>query len=274
MLYEPVKDRLIGLAKRSQLLRRVYYVMLNVVFLRSWYVRRTIRRLLTSKGGDAVAVLDAGTGLGQFACYTASRFPAARVHAVDLNQNYLDYARKFIAGTNCADRVTFGIEDLTRLTTSGPYDLVLSVDVMEHIEEDVEVFRHFYRVLKPGGHVVINTPSDLGGSDVQGSEDESFIGEHVRDGYSRDDLSAKLESAGLAVEDVIYTYGTPGSIAWRLLIKIPMRLISMSWLLVVLVIPYFLLVLPLGILLNALDTARRNDHGTGILAIASRPADA
>ena len=65
---------------------------------------------------------------------------------------------------------------------------LLSVDVMEHIEEDVEVFRHFHRVLKPGGHVVINTPSDLGGSDVQDSEDESFIGEHVRDGYSRDDL--------------------------------------------------------------------------------------
>ncbi len=274
MLYEPVKDRLIGLAKRSQLLRRVYYVMLNVVFLRSWYVRRTIRRLLTSKGGDSVAVLDAGTGLGQFAYYTASRFPGASVHAVDLNQNYLDYARKFIAGTSCAERVTFGIEDLTRLTTSGPYDLVLSVDVMEHIEEDVEVFRHFHRVLKPGGHVVINTPSDLGGSDVQDSEDESFIGEHVRDGYSRDDLSTKLESVGLTVEDVIYTYGTPGSIAWRLLIKIPMRLISMSWLLVVLVVPYFLLALPLGILLNALDTARRNDHGTGILAIASRPADA
>ncbi len=270
MLYEPVKDRLIRLAKRSQLLRRFYYVMLNAVFLRSWYVRRTIREILSKYGDEAVRVLDAGTGLGQFACYAASRSNSVRVHAVDINEEYLDYARRFIGRTGFAPRVTFGIEDLTKLTTAGPYDLVLSVDVMEHIEDDVEVFRHFARVLRAGGHVVINTPSDLGGSDVQAAGDESFIGEHVRDGYGREELSSKLESAGFGVEQVTYTYGRWGSLAWRLLVKIPMQLFSVSPILLVVVVPYFVLVLPFGLFLNALDTRTDNESGTGILVVARK----
>jgi 2-polyprenyl-3-methyl-5-hydroxy-6-metoxy-1,4-benzoquinol methylase len=270
MLYEPVKDRLIRLAKRSQLLRRFYYVMLNAVFLRSWYVRRTIRAIIAQHGGEPVRVLDAGTGLGQFAFYIASLSGSVRVHAVDINEEYLEYARRFISKTRCAPRVTYGVEDLTDLKTAGPYDVILSVDVMEHIEQDVEVFRQFARVLRTGGRVVINTPSDLGGSDVQEAGDESFIGEHVRDGYGREELSSKLESAGFEIERVTYTYGRWGSLAWRLLIKIPMQLIAVSPILLVAVVPYFLLVLPVGLLLNALDTATDNDSGTGILVVARK----
>jgi 2-polyprenyl-3-methyl-5-hydroxy-6-metoxy-1,4-benzoquinol methylase len=33
-----------------------------------------------------------------------------------------------------------------------------SVDVMEHIEEDVEVFKNFYQSLKDGGVLLISTP--------------------------------------------------------------------------------------------------------------------
>lgn len=270
MLYEPVKDILIGLAGRSQLLRRLYYVMLNVVFLRSWYVRRTIRGLLSESVAESTRVLDAGTGLGQFAYYAASRNSNVRVHAVDLNDRYLEYARRFISRTRCAPRVTYGVEDLTRLKTAGPYDLILSVDVMEHIEDDVGVFRHFARVLRPGGHLVVNTPSDLGGSDVRKAGEESFIGEHVRDGYSQEELSTKLQSVGLQVTAADYTYGKAGALAWRLLIKIPMQLISASRLLAVIAVPYFLLVLPAGIVLNAIDMHTTNETGTGILVVARK----
>ena len=53
--------------------------------------------------------------------------------------------------------------------------------------------------LRPGGYVIVNTPSDLGGSDVSGEGDESFIGEHVRDGYNRAELEAKLVRAGFEI---------------------------------------------------------------------------
>ena len=46
------------------------------------------------------------------------------------------------------------------------YNIILSVDVMEHIEEDVLVFQNFYKSLKNNGVLLISTPSDKGGSDV------------------------------------------------------------------------------------------------------------
>ena len=65
---------------------------------------------------------------------------------------------------------------LSRPTTSGTkfansFDLALSVDVMEHIVEDVEVFRNIHTSLKDGGMLLISTPSDQGGSDVHDDAD-------------------------------------------------------------------------------------------------------
>ena len=79
--------------------------------------------------------------------------------------------------------------DLTTLADKNTYNIILSVDVMEHIEEDVKVFRNFYNSLQENGILLISTPSDKGGSDVHSDEEESFIDEHVRDGYSIQDIS-------------------------------------------------------------------------------------
>ena len=37
---------------------------------------------------------------------------------------------------------------------------------MEHIEEDVQVFKNFHQSLSEKGVLLISTPSDQGGSDV------------------------------------------------------------------------------------------------------------
>jgi len=142
---------------------------------------------------------------------------------------------------------------------------------MEHIAEDEAVFAHFERVLRPGGHVIINTPSDRGGSDVQAEGDESFIGEHVREGYARDQLAEKLRRAGLELAKGLYTYGPYGSAAWRGLIKWPMQLLGATWASVVLLPLYYIAALPLGLLLNAADVQRTNKEGTGLFMVARRP---
>ena len=92
---------------------------------------------------------------------------------------------------------------------------------MEHIEEDVKVFRNFYNSLQDNGILLISTPSDKGGSDVHNEEEESFIDEHVRDGYSIKDISEKLSLAGFRNIEASYTYGKPGNISWRLSMKYP-----------------------------------------------------
>lgn len=272
MQYDPIKDRLGRFFSRHPVLQRLFYALLNVLFLRAWYVRREVRRLLEPVPSDrTVRVLDAGTGFGQYAYFVARTFPNAQVCAVDVKQGYLDRARRFIEQTPQADRVTFARDDLTDLRTDGPFDLILSVDVMEHIPDDRAVFRHFERVLRPGGHVIINTPSDQGGSDVREVHDESFIGEHVRDGYNVQELETKLREAGLEPVRSLYTYGPYGSRAWRWLVKRPMQMLGATWASIVLLPLYYLAALPLGLYLNARDMEHPNATGTGLLVVARKP---
>ena len=270
MRYDPVKDVLGGLVRRHPILQRCFFRALDVIFLRAWYVRREIRRLLAGMHTPPLRVLDAGTGFGQYAYFMIRTYPEARVHAVDIKDDYLASLQHFVEQTPYRDRLTVAVDDLRQLQAPGPYDLILSVDVMEHIDDDRAVFRHFARVLAPGGYVLVNTPSDLGGSDVHGEEDSSFIEEHVRNGYNRAELQGKLSEAGLETERSLYTYGSYGSLAWRLLIKYPILLAGRSKILLLLLPFYYLPVLPIGLLLNALDMRRDNPTGTGLLVVAHK----
>ncbi len=274
MHYDPIKDRLGALASRHPALQRLFYGALDLLFLRAWYVRRALRQLLGSyPPRREVRVLDAGTGFGQYAYFVARAFPNARIRAVDVKAGYLERARRFMEKTPQAHQVRFALDDLTELVAEGPFDLILSVDVMEHIEDDRAVFRHFARVLRPGGYVVINTPSDLGGSDVQ-EGGAGFIGEHVRDGYNLGALEDKLREAGLEPVRSRYTYGPYGSLAWQLLVKRPMQMLNRSWAFLPLVLLYYVPMLPLGLYLNAKDVRHENETGTGLLVVARKPAEA
>ncbi len=139
---------------------------------------------------------------------------------------------------------------------------------MEHILEDVDVFRNFNAALKPGGLVLISTPSDKGGSDVDHNDGESFIGEHVRDGYNIDEIRQKLQTAGFKKIDARYSYGTPGKIAWRLSMKYPIQLLNASKAFFVLIPFYYLLVYPFCYILNWMDTNGNHAEGTGLIVKA------
>jgi len=270
MDYDPVKDRFGSLVAGSRWRTRLFFRLLHLFFLRAWHVRRALRSALGPRDAQ-VRILDAGTGFGQYAWWIVRRWPNARIHAVDIKDDYLQRAEHFLQQEGLVDRVSFAIEDLTALQAEGPFDLILSVDVMEHILEDVQVFKHFNRVLKPGGMVIINTPSDQGGSDSHGDEDESFIGEHVRDGYGREEMRSKLAEAGLEADAIDYAYGVFGSLAWRLTIKWPMIWLNASFLSVLLLPFWYALVLLPSLVLNAIDVSRKNPTGTGLMVVAHRP---
>ncbi len=288
MEYDPIKDRFGKLVEGRNTATRLFFTALQLVFLRAWYVRQALREALSKPPGAGrsadrpgagdrsgtrarIRMLDAGTGFGQFSWWVARRYPNVRITAVDIKEDYLQEARRLFTDAGLNDRVTFAVDDLVELRAEGPYDLILSVDVMEHIEEDERVFSHFHRVLAPGGMVIINTPSDQGGSDVRHGDEESFISEHVRDGYAREELRRKLERAGLAVDRIDYTYGTPGSTAWKLAVKIPMRALGAWWGWVLLLPIWYAVALPVVLALHVVDMKLPNKTGTGLIAVAHRP---
>ena len=276
MDYDPVKDRLGRFFWKSPARTKVFYRALDAVFLRSWYVRRALREIIRQSPADRpFRVLDAGTGFGQYAYWLVDTFPNVEVLAVDVKEDYLQRARTFLDATPHKDRVTLEVRDLTEpMPEADAFDLCLSVDVMEHIEDDRAVFRNFARVLRPGGWVIVNTPSDQGGSGVTEAGDESWIGEHVRDGYNAADLAEKLETAGLADVRTEYAYGPWGSAGWRLLVKWPIAALNATWATAPLLAPYYAVAGPLGLALNRADLATENASGTGLVALARKPEGA
>lgn len=269
MHYDPIKEYLGRHFNRHPLLRKLFYRLLNILLLRSWHVRKALRKISSSLPAEA-SVLDAGMGFGQYSWWMAGRFPGWKITAADIKREQVSDCNNFFVKAGMGKRVRAVEADLTDFTLNEKYDLVLCVDVMEHILEDRKVFSTFNAVSNSGAFLVISTPSDLGGSDVHGEGEESFIGEHVRDGYGKEDITEKLMSAGYGRVKVNYTYGKTGSIGWRLSMKYPVIMLSASKLFFLLLPLYYLLVMPFVLLLNFADLAVTHRGGTGLLVIAEK----
>ena len=268
MKYDPIKEFFGDIIRENVLLRKLFYKLLGLMFLREWHVKRELRLLL---GGEKAPkqIYDAGCGFGQYSYYCATHFPASSIYAVDVKSEQIEDCTRFFRNAGLTN-ASFAVEDLTQIQHENKFDLAVSVDVMEHIPDDVGVFRNLYRSLRPGGKLLVNTPSDLGGSDAHGPEDESFIEEHARNGYGVEEIRTKLTSVGFRVEKIKFAYGPWGSIAWRLGIKYPMLLLNISKVFFVVLPFYYLVTLPFTLLLMYLDYAGTNKAGTGLIVIATK----
>ncbi len=187
-----------------------------------------------------------------------------------MKEEQVEDCTRFFRKIDPAGRVHFSVQDLTRFVREEDYDFILCVDVMEHIEEDEKVFSNYQRSLKPGGLLLVSTPSDQGGSDVHDHEEESFIEEHVRDGYNIGDIREKLLRAGFREVEAYYSYGRPGQVAWKLSMKIPIMMLNASRLFFILLPFYYLVAWPVSLLLNSLDVHNSHKTGTGLIVKARK----
>jgi SAM-dependent methyltransferase len=269
MQYEPIKKSLGRFFAQSLFLRKTLYFLLDLLLLRTWHVKKALRKIAGQFPGEA-SVLDAGSGFGQYSWRMSRMNRHWNIKAVDINKEQIDDCSAFFNKSGLEGRVTFNEGDLTVLKETNQYDLILSVDVMEHIEDDVQVFKNFFSALKNNGVLLISTPSDQGGSDVHGEDEESFIDEHVRDGYSIQDISEKLTIAGFGKVDIKYTYGKPGNISWRLSMKYPIKMLNISYLFFILLPFYYLIFFPVSLVLNLFDISLTHKTGTGLLVTARK----
>lgn len=269
MQYEPIKKSLGRFFAGSLFLRKTLYFLLDLLLLRTWHVKSALKKIKREFNVEA-SVLDAGSGFGQYTWRMSRMNSKWKIKAIDINSEQINDCNSFFGKTGLSDRVSFQTGDLTLLQDSECYDIILSVDVMEHIEEDLLVFKNFYRSLNKNGVLVISTPSDQGGSDVHSDEEESFIDEHVRDGYGIKDISEKLAAAGFRNIDVSYTYGIPGNISWRLSMKYPIKMLNISYLFFIILPFYYLVFFPVSIILNIFDLLMTHKKGTGLLVTARK----
>ena len=269
MHYDPVKDIFAKFIKIHPSFRILFFKILDLMFLRSWYVRRELKRIRKTFKDKNIIIYDAGTGYSQYVYFMSKYLSPCSIYAVDVKEEWIKDIEQFYKSIN-AKGISFGVEDLTNIDHKEKFDLIISVDVMEHIVEDVKVFENFYKALKPGGFLLVNTPSIFGGSDVHDDGDKSFVGEHARNGYSIEELESKLHPFGFKTNRSFYTYGFWGTLAWRFGIKYPILMVNISKLFLVLLPFYFLITFPFTLLFMFFDFRSNNKVGTGLTFIAEK----
>jgi 2-polyprenyl-3-methyl-5-hydroxy-6-metoxy-1,4-benzoquinol methylase len=266
MHYDPIKKTLGNVIGQKRFARSVFYRLLDLLLLRAWHIKHVLKKWAHNQQPDLI-VLDAGSGFGQYSFWLARKFKSWQITGVDVKQEQVDDCNAFFskAGKHI---VKFESGDLTTYKKPVTFNLILSVDVMEHIEDDNAVFRNFYNSLKPGGMLLISTPSDQGGSDVHDDNQTSFIEEHVRDGYNRLEIQEKLANAGFGRTTANYQYGRPGKISWKLSMKYPIKLLGVSKIFFIILPFYYLLVFPFCLILNYADVRIKHNSGTGLIVRA------
>jgi SAM-dependent methyltransferase len=95
-------------------------------------------------------ILDAGCGSGRNMVELTA---FGTVYGIDIAPYSVDQAR-----SRGLANVTLG--SLTEMPyDEGSFDLITSLDVIEHIEDDVAVLRELLRVAKPGGTLLVTVPA-------------------------------------------------------------------------------------------------------------------
>ncbi|MFB6342993.1 class I SAM-dependent methyltransferase [Saccharicrinis sp. FJH62] len=271
MQYDPIKRSLGNVFNKTPFLRKLFYRLLDILLLRTWHVKKELR-LWKKNYPDKAMLLDAGSGFGQYTYYLSGVNPKWNVLGVDVKQEQIDDCNHFFEQINRSDRVKFEYADLTKFSKPETFDFILSVDVMEHILEDVEVFKNFNASLKKGGMLLISTPSDQGGSDThhdhEHDEVTGFIDEHVRDGYGIREIEDKLKTAGFTKVDARYSYGKPGSLSWKISMKYPIQLLNVSKIFFIVIPFYYLILYPFALILNYFDVKNNHKTGTGLIVKA------
>lgn len=157
-----------------------------------WFVgrRRLALGLLRGVAPKNPEVLDLGCGTG---AVLGALTGWTRASGVDMATQALEYS---------AER---GLKDLARARgealpfLTGSFDAVVALDVFEHIEDDAAALREAWRVLKPGGALVMSVPAFMS---LWGPHDVALM--HFRR-YRRPELQARLATAGFASAKVSYS---------------------------------------------------------------------
>jgi SAM-dependent methyltransferase len=179
---------LVGAATLERMAAAPHYNRWMFERLRPWVGRR---------------VLEIGAGIGNLSAFLVDR---ERLVLTDTEDYYLGRLRERFAGQPHVTVTRLRLPDLAPTLAAERLDTVVCLNVLEHIEDDRGSLRAMYRLLQPGGRLVLLVPALRA---LYGTLDEA-LGHFRR--YVPVELSEKLGAAGFLMRRLEYfnLAGVPG----------------------------------------------------------------
>ena len=117
-----------------------------------WEGRRYLLKSLLS-GKNPKRILDIGCGTGETLTFLQKLFPEARLYGIDTSDKAVAYTKK----RGHQHVVNASAESIPEKKET--FDVILLLDVLEHIRKDSQVLLEVKRVLIPGGILLITSPA-------------------------------------------------------------------------------------------------------------------
>ena len=236
--------------KQNRCFYKIYGVMHVGERLRFSHVIKLINQKIQSPG----EILDAGAGNGNYAFYLRKIFPKAKITAIDISKEKINNVSNIAHFLNLRN-ILFDQKTSTNLKERKKYDLVICIDVLEHIKNDYLAIKNISDSLKPGGNLILHVPKDRKLVHRHFVRFKGFnIDDHVREEYRIEEIVNKIKHSGLKIENFSYTLGWFGSLAWEI-----------DQLLIVYLRKVRYITVPILYLLILADVYKKNKNGNGFL---------
>jgi len=175
-----------------------------------WEGRREIlRQELPRKEG--LKVLDIGCGTGETMTFVKSFLDSPKVVGVDNSQVAVNFAKK-------RGHLVYKVDALKLPFPDNSFDVILLLDVIEHIKDDISFLSEAKRVLKKGGKIIVTAPA------LQFIWSKHDTGQGHQRRYTRHMIKDLAESCRLKLTRLSYFnfFLSPAIIAIRLLSRLPL----------------------------------------------------
>lgn len=111
---------------------------------------------------DGERILDIGCGIG-YVAFALAKDSSKEVHGFDLLPTNISIAKGFLRKHN----ISYYVMDASNLGfRDSSFDCALCLEVIEHLKNPAACLQEIYRVLKPGGHLIISTPNAVSSSNI------------------------------------------------------------------------------------------------------------
>lgn len=151
---------------------------------------RILKRVLENRDFSQKTLFDAGCGIGLSSFYLSGRFK--KISGVDIDPKKIKQA-KTLSRDDSITNINFQVADLLKYSSNGKkYDVVICLEVMEHVFDDQKLISVLDDLLAKEGTIILSFPSKtLLSSIAQKSLD------HYKVGYNLSDIRKMLRDTDL-----------------------------------------------------------------------------
>ena len=255
---EEIKRTLHQACGNSTLLQRSLFTVMDWLTGQSWHVRRELRKWLKTAPRYA-HILDAGSGYGHQAYWLSEQNSQHSILAIDTASEHVARGNTF-ARESGLQNLFFRKVSLDDYCAENAFDLILCTDAIANVTEAALVLENLHRSLRDNGLLLATVR--------RRSPDIPPV--RPAYGYEMAEIKQKLKDAGFKKVKAHFTGGVAGQAARNIGVRFPLWLLKISRLFAVLIPFYFMLAIPLVVLLNWLDSHTAQMSGKGILVLARK----